>query len=101
MKIEPVSVTDKAVEAVKAIMEAKEVPDEYGLRIGRAAAGASCGSTAYRLGFSKKNENDISYFADDLPVIINKLEVLHLSGLKLDYIQEKDKSGFLFERLPA
>ncbi|MEN8248396.1 MAG: iron-sulfur cluster biosynthesis family protein [Bacteroidota bacterium] len=101
MKIEPVSITSNALNAIKEIKKAKNVPQDHGLRIGRASAGASCGAASYRMGFSKKDDNDISYLADELPIYINKLEVLHLAGLKLDYVVEGEKSGFLFEREPV
>lgn len=100
MTIEPVSITNAARKAIIEIMDKKEVPGDYGLRIGRASAGASCGASAFRMGFSKKNDADISYKLGNVEVLINKLEVLHLSGLKLDYVQDSEQSGFLFEREP-
>ena len=98
MLIKPVSITDKAIAAIKEIIKSKEIPDDYSLRIGLENMGASCGSTQYVLGFDKKNEQDMAYEVNDVPVIIKKVEVLHVTGLKLDHVAEGEISGFSFEK---
>jgi iron-sulfur cluster assembly protein len=98
MLIKPVSITDTAIAEIKKIMDSKEIPDDYGLRIGLENMGASCGSTSYVLGFDRKNDGDLSYEVKDVPVFIKKQEVLHVSGLKLDHIKEGEISGFSFLR---
>jgi iron-sulfur cluster assembly protein len=98
MLIKPVSITDKALAAIKKIMSSKEIPDGYGIRIGLENMGASCGSTQYVLGFDHQSENDLAYEVNDVPVYIKKSEVLHVAGLKLDHVTEGEISGFLFEK---
>jgi iron-sulfur cluster assembly protein len=98
MLIKPVSITDKAIAAIKQIMKSKEIPDGYGLRVGLENMGASCGSTQYVLGFDQKTENDLTYEIDKVPVLIKKMEVLHVSGLTLDHITEGKISGFSFNK---
>ena len=98
MLIKPVSITDKAITAIKEIMHSKEIPDGYGLRIGLENMGASCGSTQYVLGFDQKTESDLTYEIDKVQVFIKKAEVLHVSGLTLDHISEGEVSGFSFEK---
>ncbi|RLD21918.1 MAG: iron-sulfur cluster assembly accessory protein [Bacteroidetes bacterium] len=98
MLLKPVSITTTAIAAIKEIMSSKEIPDDYGLRIGLENMGASCGSTQYVLGFDKKADNDLAYEVDEVPVYIKKSEVLHVTGLKLDHITKGEVSGFSFEK---
>ena len=98
MLIKPVSITSKAIVAIKEILDAKEIPDDYGLRIGLENMGASCGTTSYVLGFDKKDDSDLIYEVDDVPVYIKKAVVLHVTGLKLDHVKEGEVSGFLFKK---
>jgi len=95
-QLEPVSITEKALKAIEEIMKSKEVPVGYGLRIGLENMGASCGSTSYILGFDAKKSTDLVYEVDKIPVYINKKEVLHVTGLKLDHVTEGEVSGFSF-----
>jgi len=95
-QFKPVSITNRAIEAIGKIMETKQIPDGYGLRIGLENMGASCGSTSYILGFDSKKESDLAYHVEDIPVFINKTEVLHVTGLKLDHVTEGEVSGFSF-----
>jgi iron-sulfur cluster assembly protein len=101
MLIKPVSITDKAIVAIKEIMNSKEIPEGYGIRIGLENMGASCGSTQYVLGFDHKSDHDLAYEVNDVPVYIKKSEVLHVAGLKLDHVKEGEISGFLFEKTEA
>ena len=98
MLLKPVSITGNAIEAIKGIMNSKEIPDNYGLRIGLENMGASCGSTQYILGFDQKTDADHAYEIDSIPVYIKKSEVLHVSGLSLDYVSEGEISGFSFNK---
>jgi len=92
----PVNISDRAIEAVLKIMKSKEIPQNYGLRIGLENMGASCGSTSYVLGFDSKKETDLTYMVDRVHVFINKAEVLHVTGLILDHVTEGKVSGFSF-----
>ncbi len=95
-QLEPVSITEKAQKEIEVIMKAKGIPVGYGLRIGLKNMGASCGSPSYILAFDTKKSTDLVYEVDKIPVYINKKEVLHVTGLKLDHVTEGDVSGFSF-----
>ena len=98
MLFKPVSITNKAITAIKEIMNSKEIPNGYGLRIGLENMGASCGSTQYVLGFDQKTDTDLVYEVDAVPVYIKKTEVLHVTGLTLDHVTEGEISGFSFKK---
>lgn len=99
MIIEPVDISDEACEAIKAIMARKSVPNDYGLRIFVVDQAISCGATDYALGFDKETDSDIIYLASGLKVIVKKTDVVHLAGLKLEFVTEDEKSGFTFNRV--
>lgn len=98
MIIEPVELTAAARQAVKDIMTQKNISAGYGLRIFVVDQGISCGATNYSLGFDKASENDLVYNAEELEVIVKKVEAVHLAGLTLDYVTEEGTSGFAFSR---
>ncbi|MFA0962739.1 HesB/IscA family protein [Roseivirga sp. BDSF3-8] len=90
----PVSITPKAAEEVKNILEKKNIPEGYGLRIG--VRGAGCGGMSYVLGFDKKKEADEQYTIEDIPVYVEKKHVMYLAGLEVDFYEGSDARGFLF-----
>jgi len=93
--IEPVSITQKALEEVKSIMSNKSIPDGYGLRIG-VKGGSGCGGMGYMLGFDKTKEGDITYEVDGVKVYIEKRQTMYLLGLEVDFYDGADARGFTF-----
>ena len=89
----PVTISKKAIEEIKHIIDAKKVPEGYGLRIG--VKGGGCGASLI-LGFDQKLENDIEYAIDDVPVYIQKKETLFVIGKEVDFYEGTDKRGFIF-----
>lgn len=90
----PVAITDKAWQEIKNIVEKKNIPAGYGLRIG--ISGAGCAGISYVLGFDKPNEKDKKYLVDDLDVLIQKKDMMYLIGIKLDFYEGSDARGFTF-----
>ena len=97
LKESPVHITPKALDMIKSIMESKEVPDDYSLRVGRNNS-ASCGATSYVLGFDTRKSTDDSYLIEGVEVLINKKEMLFLIDLTLDYEDGEETSGFRFDK---
>ncbi len=92
----PIPISDKAIEEVRIIMNSKEVPDDYGLRIG--VRGTGCGSSSPMLGFDKKKETDLEFLKNEIPVYIEKKDVMFLVGYELDFVEREDSSGFAFKK---
>ncbi|MGB3180514.1 MAG: iron-sulfur cluster assembly accessory protein [Cyclobacteriaceae bacterium] len=90
----PVSITSKAAVEVKNILEKKNIPTGYGLRIG--VRGAGCGGMSYVLGFDKKKDEDEHYTIEDIPVYVEKKHVMYLAGLVVDFYEGADARGFMF-----
>jgi len=104
--IQPVTLTDRAVEEVENIMNNKNIPEGYGLRIGIKGSGGCVGFT-YMLGFDKKQEGDLEYSigSSNTPVYIEKRHTMYLIGLEVDFYEGADARGFTFvkagEKSPA
>ena len=90
----PIAITERAMIEIKDIFKNKNIPKNYGLRVG--IKGAGCG-VSYILGFDKKREKDEVYFVNDLKVLIKKAEIMFLIGKKISFYDETDGRGFFFE----
>ncbi|MCC5920497.1 MAG: iron-sulfur cluster assembly accessory protein [Cyclobacteriaceae bacterium] len=92
--IEPVKVTDKAIEEVKHIMANKNIPEDYGLRIG--VKGGGCGGMGHVIGFDKKKDGDTEYQIDSVPIYVEKKHTMYLLGLVIDFHEDEESRGFVF-----
>ncbi len=92
--LEPVALSEKAVQEVKAIMESKNIPEGYGLRIGM--RGGGCGGMSFLLGFDKQKEGDLAYEVEGIPVLVEKRHTMYLVGMTVDFHEGADARGFMF-----
>lgn len=94
-KIIPVSITEKAVEEIRTIMQNKNIPSEYGLRVG-VKAGGGCAGVSFLLGFDKKKDTDDDYMIHDIPVYIEKKHTMYILGMEIDFVENAEERGFTF-----
>ncbi|GJM27861.1 MAG: hypothetical protein DHS20C17_04960 [Cyclobacteriaceae bacterium] len=90
----PVNITEKALKEIRHIMDTKNIPLEYGLRIG--IKGGGCAGINFLLGFDKLAADDSQYQVDGLQVLISKKHMMHIIGLELDFHESSEARGFLF-----
>jgi iron-sulfur cluster assembly protein len=90
-----VEITEPAIKEIKQIIEKKNIPQGYGLRM-TIKGGSGCAGVNYTLGFDKPNEKDNTYKIGDLDVHIRKSELMYLAGKKVDFYEGADARGFLF-----
>ena len=90
----PVTLSKKAVEEVRKIMKTKNIPSDYGLRVG--IRGSGCGGAALMMGFDRKKASDLSYQIDDIPVYVDKKHTLYVIGKQIDFYEGSDTRGFMF-----
>ncbi|CAN5448635.1 hypothetical protein BH23BAC1_BH23BAC1_06760 [soil metagenome] len=93
--INPVSITEKAVNEIKKIMQNKSIPEEYGLRVG-IKGGGGCSGVSYVLGFDKLKESDVAYEISKIPVFIEKKHTMYVIGMEIDFYEGADARGFTF-----
>lgn len=93
--MKPVTLTTKAVEEVKKIIDTKGIPEGYGLRIG-VKGGKGCMGMGYMLVFDKAKESDLSYESKGISIHIEKGQAMYLIGLEVDFYEGSDARGFTF-----
>jgi len=96
--IQPVTLSARAIEEVRKIMQTKNIPEGYGLRVG--VRGGGCGATLI-IGFDKQKTTDHIYNVDDIPVYIDKKHTMYLIGKEVDFYEGSDARGSVFVDAPA
>lgn len=90
----PIQITPKALAEISHIMERKNIPQGYFLRVGM--KGGGCSGTTFMLGFDTPKEKDDQFTIDKIPVLIDKKHTMYLLGLTIDFIDTDDSRGFVF-----
>ena len=88
------SVTPAAAERVKALIDGREKPT-VGIRIGVRSKG--CSGMSYTLEFAEAQQPmDEIVETAGVKILIDPKASLFLIGTQMDYVEEKLKSGFVF-----
>lgn len=90
----PVQISEEALQEIKNIISRKNIPSDYGLRMG--VKGSGCAGVSYSLGFDTKKDQDREYSIENIPVYIEKKDVMFLFGITLKYYSGSDAQGFMF-----
>ena len=91
----PVRITDRAAAEVRKIAANKQVPADYGLRVG--VKGGGCSGMSYVLGYDKRREHDLTFEENGVTVLMDRRQGLYLLGATVDYHDGLDARGFVFE----
>jgi len=75
-------------------MSEKEVPEDFGLRIG--VKGGGCSGFSYVLGFDQKTEKDDEFEIKGIRVFMEKAHGLYLLGMEIDWLEGLNNRGFVF-----
>ena len=94
-KIQPVTISSRAAEEIRKIMQTKNIPPDYGLRVG-IKGGGGCGGVALLIGFDKKKDSDLDYTIQDIPVYVDKKHTMYIIGKEVDFYESADARGFMF-----
>jgi iron-sulfur cluster assembly protein len=98
--LQPVKLTPRAIEEVRKIMQTKNIPAGYGLRVG-VRGGGGCGGAQLIIGFDKKKDGDIAYQIEHIPVYVDKKHTMYVIGKQVDFYEGADAKGFLFADQPS
>ena len=93
-KIEPVTISTRAVEEIRKIMLTKNIPADYGLRVG--IRGGGCSGVSLIIGFDKKKDTDLAYSISGIAVYIDKKHTMYIIGKEVDFYEGADARGFMF-----
>jgi iron-sulfur cluster assembly protein len=91
----PVVLTERAANEVRKIMETKNIPKDYSLRLG--IKGSGCGGASLMMGFDKQKEQDLTYETEGINVLVDKRHTLYLVGKQVDFYEGSDATGFMFD----
>lgn len=92
--VNPVTISPKAAEEIRKIMQTKNIPAGYSLRVG--IRGGGCGGVSLIIGFDKKKDSDLSYSEQGIPVLVEKKHTMYIIGKEVDFYEGSDARGFMF-----
>jgi iron-sulfur cluster assembly protein len=91
----PITLTEGALKQLKRLMTEQNIPAGYGLRVG--VKGGGCSGFSYLLGFDMKKDKDEVYEFDGLEVYMEKSHAMYLVGMSIDWHEDLNNRGFIFE----
>jgi iron-sulfur cluster assembly protein len=92
-----VSLTERAAQEVKKIIEDQKMESSTLLRVG--VAGGGCSGFQYSLGFDQKYDEkaDSKFDCHGVSLVVDKKSALYLDGTTVDFYEGLEKRGFTFE----
>ena len=92
-----VTLSEKAANEVKRIMDDNKFPDGTLLRVGIAAGG--CSGFQYSLGWDQAWDEKVDSKFDfhGVSLVVDKKSALYLDGTVIDFYEGLEKRGFTFE----
>lgn len=91
----PFTFSQAALGEIKKILAEKNIPAEYGVRVG-VKGGGGCGGASYVLGFDKTREGDDVFLIEGITVYMEKKHALFLAGKYVDFEDGAVARGFVF-----
>jgi iron-sulfur cluster assembly protein len=96
----PITMTARASEEVRKIMEANTIPDTYGLRVG--VKGGGCSGLSYTLGFdADKRDGDKELMIEGIRMFVDAKSLFYLMGVEIDFTDGLNGRGFTFSNPQA
>jgi iron-sulfur cluster assembly protein len=95
----PITLTERALVEVKNIINEKNVPSEYGLRVG--VQGGGCSGMSYLLGFDKPKPGDETYELDGVTLMMDRKHAMYVLGMEVDFQDGLNARGFTFNNPQA
>lgn len=89
----PITITPRAAEEIRKIINTKNIPHGYALRVG--VKGGGCGVTML-IGFDTKKESDRTYTISDIDVLIDRRHAMYVIGKEIDFHESEEAKGFIF-----
>jgi iron-sulfur cluster assembly protein len=96
--IPPFTISPEALEEIRKTIEGKNIPQDYGLRVG-IKGGAGCGGATFIIGFDKKKDEDDVFLMDEISIYMEKKHAMFLAGKKIDFEDGATARGFTFSEI--
>jgi iron-sulfur cluster assembly protein len=91
----PVRFTLRALEQIKNLRKSMNLPNDMHLRIG-VKGGKGCMVVERIIGFDTQHEGDELFQSEGISIVMRKGESLYLAGMEVDYIEDENSRGFVF-----
>lgn len=91
----PFLLSATALSELESILLSKKIPEGYGVRLG--IKGSGCAGVSYVIGFDTATADDKTYQNGKLNFFVAKKHLLYISGLSIDFIDNNEERGFIFE----
>ena len=92
----PISLTERAAQEVRDILEQQGNPDDVSLRI--YVAGGGCSGLQYGMALDENTEEGDAFFTDrDVRVVIDPMSLRYITGSVVDYVETPMGGGFKVE----
>jgi len=90
-----ITITEKAKNEILRIMQANNIPENYGLRVG--VKGGGCSGFTYTLNFVETNKDgDTIIESENVKLFVDGKSLFYLMGTELDFSDGLNGKGFLF-----
>lgn len=90
-----ISLTDRALDRIRAVLAQEGLRDNGGIRLG--VQGGGCSGLSYVVQFeSGPQERDRIFTFGDVRVFVDPKSFIYLAGMTVDYEQTLMKTGFVF-----
>lgn len=93
MALQEMTITDKALEKIKAILTSRSAPD-HGIRV--KVVGGGCSGLQYKIDIDTPRQGDKVFEKDGVKVCVDVKSYLYLHGTEMDYTESLTGSGFTF-----
>lgn len=91
-----ITLTAKAIEEVKKLLQQEEQTDKAGLRVG--VKGGGCSGLTYVLNFEQENRQDDKILEfDGIKIFMDPKSAIYLNGTELDFSDGLNGKGFEFK----
>jgi iron-sulfur cluster assembly accessory protein len=92
----PISLTDRAAQEVRDILEQQGNPEDVALRI--YVAGGGCSGLQYGMALDENvEEGDAFFFDKEIKVVIDPMSLKYITGSIVDYVETAMGGGFKVE----
>ncbi len=90
-----ITITERAAEQVRLLLQKRD-KDSVGIRVGVKSGG--CSGLSYIIEYAD-NKNQFDELVNDkgVVVLIDPKAIMYLIGSEMDYVEEKFRSGFVFQ----
>ena len=87
-----VTITEKAADKVKELMNGQADEPQAGLRV--AIRGGGCSGFQYALAFDEQREDDQVFEQNDIRILIDSQSIQFVDGSEVDYVEGLQGAGF-------